>query len=190
MSEQRLREALEAYMFCEQTDAGKNPHPPGTNRHRAFELGKAALASTPVQPAPAAFDARADARAYAHKAMDRVQEMRKLDLERARDTNLQHEKDYYLGRAHRCDDILFWLSELESHVPAGQAAQEKQRTAGLEERVAFYREFIEACKSGEAEPDDEHEHGWFHGRRMLAEDFVKELTALLDEDAAGGKGGT
>jgi len=41
-----LREALKAYMFCEQTDGGRNPHKPGTNRHRAFELGRAALGQT------------------------------------------------------------------------------------------------------------------------------------------------
>ena len=30
--------------FCEQTNGGRNPHPEGTNRHRALELGRAALA--------------------------------------------------------------------------------------------------------------------------------------------------
>lgn len=40
----RLREALKAYMFVEQTRGGLNPHELGTNRHRAFELGRAALA--------------------------------------------------------------------------------------------------------------------------------------------------
>lgn len=48
---QRLREALKAYMFCEQTNGGVNPHKPGTNRHRAFELGRQALSAAP-QPAP------------------------------------------------------------------------------------------------------------------------------------------
>lgn len=35
--------ALETYMFLEQTNAGLNPHPVGTNRHKAFELGRAAI---------------------------------------------------------------------------------------------------------------------------------------------------
>jgi hypothetical protein len=38
-----LVEALEAFMFIEQTRGGVNPHPPGTNRHRAFALAEAAL---------------------------------------------------------------------------------------------------------------------------------------------------
>lgn len=40
-----LEDALQAYMFCEQTDGGKNPHRVGTNIHRAFELGRKALAA-------------------------------------------------------------------------------------------------------------------------------------------------
>jgi hypothetical protein len=59
----------------------------------------------------------ADARAYAHKCIERVEEMRKLDLARAKEQPEQVE--YYLGRAHRCDDILFWLGEYESHIEAG-----------------------------------------------------------------------
>lgn len=39
-----LVDALRAYMFVEQTNGGRNPHKPGTNRHKAFELGRAALA--------------------------------------------------------------------------------------------------------------------------------------------------
>jgi len=39
-----MYEALVAYMFTEQTDAGRNPHREGTNKHRAFELARAALA--------------------------------------------------------------------------------------------------------------------------------------------------
>lgn len=58
-----------------------------------------------------------DARAYAHKAIERVTGMRQLDLERAKTQPDQSE--YYLGRAHRCDDILFWLGEYESHIAAG-----------------------------------------------------------------------
>ena len=65
----------------------------------------------------------ADARAYAHKCIERVTEMRKLDLERAKEANAV-DVDYYLGRAHRCDDILFWLGEYESHIEAGLSATE------------------------------------------------------------------
>ena len=39
----KLREALKAYRFMEQTCGGVNPHPVGTNKHRAFVLGRAAL---------------------------------------------------------------------------------------------------------------------------------------------------
>lgn len=39
-----LAAALKAYMFVEQTRGGVNPHASGTNRHRAFELGRAAIA--------------------------------------------------------------------------------------------------------------------------------------------------
>jgi hypothetical protein len=61
----------------------------------------------------------ADARAYAHKCIERVTEMRKLDLQRANDPERSEDQDYYLGRAHRCDDILFWLRDYESHIEAG-----------------------------------------------------------------------
>lgn len=60
----------------------------------------------------------ADARAYAHKCIERVTEMRKLDLERAKEPGAV-DSDYYLGRAHRCDDILFWLMDYEAHIEAG-----------------------------------------------------------------------
>jgi hypothetical protein len=83
---------------------------------RALER-EAALAAQPhSQPA----EAQPSIRAYSHKAIDRVQEMRKLDLERANDPAQQKERDYYLGRAHRCDDILFWLGELESRLQEWQ----------------------------------------------------------------------
>lgn len=39
-----LLEAVRAYMFVEQTLAGKNPHKLGTNRHFAFEKARAAIA--------------------------------------------------------------------------------------------------------------------------------------------------
>ncbi len=39
------RKALKAYMFCEQTKGGLNPHAEGTNKARAFDLGRAALAA-------------------------------------------------------------------------------------------------------------------------------------------------
>jgi hypothetical protein len=39
------------------------------------------------------------------------------DLERAK-TRLD-EPDYYFGRAHRCDDIEFWIRDLEAKLPAG-----------------------------------------------------------------------
>ncbi len=42
--EYHLVAALKAYMFLEQTNAGKNPHPVGSNRYRAFQLGRYALA--------------------------------------------------------------------------------------------------------------------------------------------------
>jgi hypothetical protein len=38
-----LLEALRAYRFMEQTKGGLNPHPPGTNAHKAFDLGQAAV---------------------------------------------------------------------------------------------------------------------------------------------------
>ncbi len=38
-----LLEALKAYMFTEQTRGGLNPHKAGTNKHRAFELGREAI---------------------------------------------------------------------------------------------------------------------------------------------------
>lgn len=41
--------AVKAYMFIEQTNSGRNPHPMGTNKHIAFELGRIALA-TPDKP--------------------------------------------------------------------------------------------------------------------------------------------
>lgn len=37
------RKALRAYMLVEQTVGGRNPHPVGTNRYVAFELGRKAL---------------------------------------------------------------------------------------------------------------------------------------------------
>jgi len=67
----------------------------------------------------AELNASPTARAYFHKSIDRVQEMRKLDLERANNPEFQNDREYYLGRAHRCDDILFWLGEMESRLPAG-----------------------------------------------------------------------
>jgi len=46
---QRCEEAVKAYMFTEQTKGGRNPHPIGTNKYRAFELGRAALAKPEAQ---------------------------------------------------------------------------------------------------------------------------------------------
>lgn len=39
-----MYEALKAYMFMEQTLGGCNPHVSGTNKHRALELARAAIA--------------------------------------------------------------------------------------------------------------------------------------------------
>lgn len=39
-----LLAALKVYQFMEQTYAGRNPHVPNTNAHRAFDLGRAAIA--------------------------------------------------------------------------------------------------------------------------------------------------
>lgn len=47
----KLLGALKAYMFCEQTMSGRNPHPEGTNRHRAFELGREAIRAAELEPA-------------------------------------------------------------------------------------------------------------------------------------------
>lgn len=58
------------------------------------------------------------AREFAHKAMERISVMRSLDLQRAREC--PENQEYYFGRAHRCDDILFWLSEWESQIVAGE----------------------------------------------------------------------
>ncbi len=44
-----LLAALRAYMFMEQSAGGRNPHPEGTNKYRAFELGRAALRSAERQ---------------------------------------------------------------------------------------------------------------------------------------------
>ncbi len=44
---ERLRNAVKAYRFLEQTNGGKNPHRVGTNAYRAFELGSEALSEPP-----------------------------------------------------------------------------------------------------------------------------------------------
>jgi hypothetical protein len=76
---------------------------------------RAALAESQQQAEPSK-------RSYYHEAIEKVLEMRKIDLERLNnpETN-ERERDYYGGRAHRCDDILFWLGHIESNIPAGAA---------------------------------------------------------------------
>ena len=73
---------------------------------------KAALVAQPVEP-PAGTK-----REYYHETIEKVLAMRKIDLKRAKDEP-EHE-EYCLGRAHRCDDILFWLGYIEANIPAGQ----------------------------------------------------------------------
>jgi hypothetical protein len=89
-----------------------------------FELIVAAVNLLPELEKLLAEREEGDARAYAHKCIERVTEMRKLDLERAKEPNAA-DCDYYLGRAHRCDDILFWLGEYESHITAGLSETEE-----------------------------------------------------------------
>jgi hypothetical protein len=89
-------------------------------KKEVIAIAKAALAN-PSVASPQEPTIGADARAYAHKCIERVAEMRKLDLERAKEPGAV-DVDYYLGRAHRCDDILFWLGEYESHIEAGPVA--------------------------------------------------------------------
>lgn len=56
-------------------------------------------------------------RELVHELLERVKEMRRHDLEAAK--SRPDESEYYYGRAHRCDDIEFWIQNLESKLPVG-----------------------------------------------------------------------
>ncbi len=138
------------------------------------------------QPAPPEASDRERAqspgvRAYAHKAMDRVQEMRKLDLERANDPAQAKERDYYLGRAHRCDDVLFWLSEAESRLEAGDelASAYRRGQQEMQERVQGEIELLPhepSCMSLRPEELENFENCDCFRRKCLAVIYVLPLS--------------
>jgi hypothetical protein len=100
------REQIE-YCFQQATQAGRFSQ--GYCVDRILDL----LAATPA-PVDAVPPSK---RAYYHKAIEKVLEMRKYDLAQAK--NVPAQQEYYIGRAHRCDDILFWLGHIEAKLPAG-----------------------------------------------------------------------
>ena len=60
------------------------------------------------------------------------------------------------------------------------AAEDRRLRDGLEKLKSRFANYIPEWQEAIDEPDDDHELGWFRGRKDLAEDFVKELSALLD----------
>lgn len=196
MSEQKLREALrlahrELHEMMLAQACNAVPRSPSLTRE-ANKAVEEALASTPVQQnvsrelsgtwderqvtgervpsRPRKATRSVEQGSAGMKLEEIVKAMPHRTVEGGRLTEQQVSFGHYDHKPEHCD-----LCKLTAY-----ALRERERRAGLVARVTFYRQFIEDCKSGEAEPDTEHEHGWFHGRRMLAEDFVKDLAALLE----------